>query len=68
MAQMRCSECGTEIPRSDWICPNCDNPEPVKSEPQPDQHITTGGITILLLLFVGVPVLLFILHIFVPEL
>jgi len=68
MRRKTCSECEREIPRKAWSCPHCGNP----GEPSPGRQlgndISTNGMLALLLLFIGFPVLLFLLHIFVPDL
>jgi hypothetical protein len=65
MVRMRCSECATEIPNREWTCPNCGNPA-VAGTPQTGKAISTKGMALLLLVFVVFPVLLFLIHIFVP--
>jgi hypothetical protein len=55
------------MPREAWSCPYCGNP----GEPSPGRQlgndISTSGMLVLLLLFIGFPVLLFLIHIFVPN-
>ncbi len=64
MARMRCSECGVEIPNTVWSCPNCGSPA---EEKRVGNEISTRGMLVLLLLFVGVPVLLFLIQILILE-
>lgn len=65
MKPVRCSECGTEVPNSAWACPHCNHP---LTEDPAAQGISPKGMWMLLLLFVAFPVILFLLHIFVPGL
>jgi predicted amidophosphoribosyltransferase len=62
---MKCSECGSDIPRTAWSCPRCGNP--ADSE-QTGTEISRKGMTVLLVLFILVPVLLFLIHILFPDL
>ena len=66
MVRMTCSECGREVPKDAWSCPHCGNPGEVTPGTQIRNEISTKGMMLLLLLFVLVPVLLFLVHIFVP--
>jgi hypothetical protein len=63
MARLSCSKCGTAIPASAWSCPACEHP--VTEFPE-KQTVSARGMWLLLLLFVAFPVLLFLIHIFVP--
>ncbi len=65
---MTCSECGYEIPDSDWSCSHCGNPVETDSGSQTGKEITTKGMMLLLALFVFFPILLFVLHIVFPDL
>ena len=67
MGQMTCSECGCEIPNRDWSCPACGNPAEESAGARGGIDISTKGMIALLLLFVFIPVLLFLIHIFVPN-
>ncbi len=62
---MRCSECAATIPNREWACPNCGSPA-VAGTAQTGKAISAKGMTLLLLLVVVFPVLLFLIHIFVP--
>ncbi len=68
MSPLACSECGYPIPNDVWSCPSCDRPVEGTSSEQAGNEISAKGMTILLVLFVAFPVLLFLLHIFVPSL
>ena len=61
-----CSECGREIPNDAWSCPHCGNPGEPTAGAKNEKGITPKGMLVLLLLFVVFPVLLFLIHIFVP--
>ncbi len=67
MARRMCSECGREIPKKDWSCPHCGNPGEATPGRQIGNEISAKGMMIMLVLFVVFPVLLFLLHIFVPN-
>jgi predicted amidophosphoribosyltransferase len=64
---MRCSECGSEVPNNAWSCPHCGKPAEERAGAQAGKEISTKGMVLLLLLFVAFPVLLFLIHIFVPN-
>ncbi len=68
MAGTTCSDCGSRVPTDDWTCPECGNPVESTAPDQTGQEISLRGMVTLLLLFIFIPVLLFLLHIFVPEL
>ncbi|MCP3986260.1 MAG: hypothetical protein GY723_17920 [bacterium] len=68
MAKIRCLECGSDIPRDAWSCPHCGEPAQAAAGGQTAGAISTRGMLCVLLLFILFPVLLFLLHIFVPEL
>jgi hypothetical protein len=56
------------MPKADWSCPHCGNlGEPTASR-QLGSEISPKGSVALLSLFVIFPVLLFLLHIFFPNL
>lgn len=59
-----CPDCKIEVPRADWACPRCGKPGEAESE----TPVPARGMLLLLLLFVAFPVVLFLLHIFVPGL
>ena len=67
MVRMTCSECGREMPNDAWSCPHCGNPGEPATGTQTEEGISTKGMVILLLLFMVFPVLLFLIHIFVPN-
>ena len=67
MVQKTCSECGREIPNNAWSCPHCGNPGEATAGVQTGKEISTKGMILLLLLFVFFPILLFLIHIFVPD-
>ena len=67
MAWMTCSECGCEIPNKAWSCPHCGIPAVETPSAQAGKEISSKGMLLLLLLFVFFPVLLFLIHIFVPD-
>ena len=67
MAWMTCSQCESEIPNRAWSCPHCGNPAEETPSAQAGQEISTKGMLLMLLLFVFFPVLLFLIHIFVPN-
>ena len=66
MARMTCSECGRELPKNAWSCPHCGNPGEATSGAQIREQLSAKGMLLLLVLFVVVPVLLFLIHIFIP--
>lgn len=65
MVMTTCSKCGHEMPDQVWGCPHCGITTAAESG-EGRKEISTKGMMILLLLFVVVPVLLFLTHIFVP--
>ena len=68
MARVTCSECGCQIPNDAWSCPQCENPTVGTEREQTKNEISSRGMTALLVLFILFPILLFLLHIFVPSL
>jgi hypothetical protein len=62
---MTCSECGSEIPNNAWNCPHCGIPAEARAPT--GKEISTKGMLLLLLLFLFFPILLFLIHIFVPN-
>lgn len=66
VARLACSECGVDIPNNAFLCPDCGSParEPVGG--QKGRDISATGMAILLLVFLVFPVVLVLLHIFVP--
>ncbi len=67
MVRKTCSECGREIPNDAWSCPHCGNPGEPPTGAQTEKGITPKGMMVMLLLFVLFPILLFLIHIFVPN-
>ncbi len=67
MVRKTCSECGSEIPNNAWSCPRCGDPAEETPSAQTGKEISTKGMLLLLLLFVFFPILLFLIHIFVPN-
>ena len=67
MVRMACSECGREMPNKAWSCPHCGNPGEATAGAQIGKEISRKGMTVMLLLFVLFPILLFLIHIFVPN-
>ncbi len=61
-----CSECGREMPKDAWSCPHCGNLGEPTAGAKTEKGITPKGMVVLLLLFVLFPILLFLIHIFVP--
>ena len=59
---MTYSECESEIFDGAWSCPHCGSPVETA---QTGDEISSKGMTILV--FVLFPVLLFLIHIFVPN-
>ncbi len=68
MGRTECSDCGGELSEKDWSCPDCGNPRESAGGSQTEKAISTKGMLLVLLLFVLFPVVLFLLHIFVPGL
>ncbi|MBW2269082.1 MAG: hypothetical protein JRH16_10915 [Deltaproteobacteria bacterium] len=68
MPQTTCAKCEGEIPKNEWSCPHCGNPIETAADRQTSNAISTRGMLLLIMLFIAFPVLLFLLHIFVPEL
>lgn len=62
MARLMCPDCKIEVPGADWACPRCEKP----GEPETETPVSSRGMLLLLLLFVAFPVVLFLIHIFVP--
>ncbi len=67
MAQMTCSECGQEIVDAAWNCPRCGVTSASAAAAENEKAISVKGMACLLLVFVLFPVLLFLIHIFVPN-
>jgi len=67
MVRVMCPECRIELDRGDWICPQCGSPAEEEAH-STGKEISTKGMVVLLVTFVGVPVLLFLLHLLVPGL
>jgi hypothetical protein len=55
------------MPNDAWSCPHCGNPGEPTTGRQTGEGISAKGMVLLLLLFVVFPVLLFLIHIFVPN-
>jgi len=68
MRRVICPKCRVELDRGDWICPDCETPAEEETRRPGEQEISSRGMWLLLSLCVGFPVLLFLLHIFVPGL
>jgi len=68
MTRVICPNCKVDLDRGDWICPHCETPAEEVARRPGQQEISNRGMLVLLLLCVGLPVLLFLLHIFVPGL
>lgn len=66
MAAMRCPDCGIEVPATAWACPECGKPGEEVPGPHTGNEISSSGMLLILLLFVAFPVVLFLLHLFVP--
>ncbi len=66
MLRKTCSECGREMPNDAWSCPHCRTPAEPPTDAQTEKGITPKGMMVMLLLFVLFPILLFLIHIFVP--
>ena len=66
MERMICPECRIEIPKAAWSCPDCGKPGEQDAATQTGKEISGRGMMLLLLLFVAFPVVLFLVHIFVP--
>lgn len=66
MARLICPECRIEVRRADWACNRCGKPGEEDPDTQTGTDISTTGMLLLLLLFVAFPVVLFLIHIFVP--
>jgi hypothetical protein len=65
MERMICLECGIEIPKAAWSCPHCGKPGETRGVPTA-KEISPKGMILLLLMFVVFPIVLFLIHIFVP--
>ncbi len=65
MAAPTCPKCGHEMPDQVWGCPSCGFATGAQEE-QGGKEISKSGMSILLLLLVLFPVVLFLIHIFVP--
>jgi hypothetical protein len=55
------------MPSDAWSCPYCGNPGEVTPTAQTGKEISAKSMVLLLALFVVVPVLLFLLHTFLPD-
>jgi predicted amidophosphoribosyltransferase len=66
MSRMICPDCRIEVPSVAWACPNCGKPGEQEPGKNTGREISTKGMVLLLLLFVVFPVVLFLIHIFVP--
>ncbi len=66
MAGTECSECGGEMPYKDWSCPHCGSPREPNEGAKTEKAISTRGMMLVLFLFVMFPIVLFLIHIFVP--
>ncbi len=62
MGRMMCPDCKVEVPSASWACPRCGKP----GEEEGGKQLSATGMLLLLLLFVAFPVILFLIHIFVP--
>lgn len=67
MGSMVCSKCGREMSDRAWSCPECGQPAEEPNGDQGRKEISTRGMVLLLVIFIFFPVLLFLLHLFVPE-
>jgi uncharacterized membrane protein YvbJ len=65
MAVQKCSKCGHEMPDQTWGCPQCRTPATTGKE-RKGAEISGKGMMILIALFILFPILLFLVHIFVP--
>lgn len=65
MALTVCPQCEREIRDKTWGCPHCGG---VRVHAKTGKEISMKGMTVLIVVFVLFPVLLFLLHIFVPNL
>lgn len=54
--------------KDDWSCPHCGNPGEATEGPAIGTGVSAKGMLVVLLVFAAFPVLLFLLHIFVPGL
>ena len=68
MERMICPECAIEIPKVAWACPRCGKPGEQEAGKHTGKEISAKGMVLLLLFFVVFPVVLILLHIFVPGL
>ena len=66
MGRMMCPDCEIEVPRAAWACPRCGKPGEELAGNPTDKEISSKGMLLILLLFVAFPVVLFLIHIFVP--
>lgn len=66
MAAIVCSVCERIVPENDWSCAYCGHAARANAGEKPVQEFTNKGMICMLGLFVIFPVLLFLLHIFVP--
>lgn len=61
-----CPECEREILDKDFTCPHCRSPVETLTAAEGKKEISTTGMLCLIALFVLFPVVLFLIHIFVP--
>jgi len=66
MREKTCSECEREMPYQAWSCPHCGNPGEPTPGRQVGNDISAKGGLMMLTLFIFLPVLLFLIHLFVP--
>jgi hypothetical protein len=66
MALTSCSKCGAEISVREWTCSKCGEPALESAGAPAEREVSPKGMIAILLLCVAFPVLLFLIHIFVP--
>lgn len=66
VARMICPDCEVEVPASAWACPLCGKPGEEEAGAHTGNEISPRGMILLLLFFVVFPVVLILIHIFVP--
>ena len=62
MVQTTCSKCGHELTDQAWGCPQCGG----ETGAGQGKEISSKGMMMVLLLFIVFPILVFIVHLFVP--
>ncbi len=67
-ARTTCPDCGGEVPNDVWSCPACGEPVEATAAAETGKEISSRGMKVVVTLFILVPILLFLLHIFVPSL